>query len=117
MEFILYFHWDFPQQQKIFVCASALLTEATACGLALKWAKNAGLNHLILLTDSTSLVHALNQSTNIHVSIKWTISHIREIAKDLAWCQLIKVPRTQVHDAHTIARWCRINQQSTSETL
>lgn len=90
---------------------SALLMEAKTCMLAVEWVKQQ-VQCVILHTDSINLIRFLNYKQVPNVHVKCTINNNKEIAKGLDWCQVIKVSRDRVQQAHELARLCSSNTVS-----
>ncbi|XP_021850362.2 uncharacterized protein [Spinacia oleracea] len=82
---------------------SALHVEAMACLRALQWEKDCSLPHIVLYTDSATLVSYLERHIIPEISVRWTIQAIFEIGMNFLSCVINKVHRDQVHLAHFLA--------------
>lgn len=82
---------------------SRIFIEATACHRVIIWERDKGHINLHILTDSHVLMQLLCSEKAKDITIKWTIDRIRNLAKELTSCQVLKFSRNQVDTAHRLA--------------
>lgn len=67
------------------------------------WATTRGYIKLQIKTDSTLLAHSLHSMRTLDISIQWMLSDIQKMAGTLQWCQVLKLSREQIKNAHDLA--------------
>ncbi|KAL2894587.1 putative cytosol aminopeptidase [Bienertia sinuspersici] len=90
---------------------SAFQAEAVALLHALIWARHLGFCDLIVYTDSSLLISALQQRTTSNDSI-WVLQDILHLGCHFNTCKILKVSRLLIQPAHDQAHDCRYSSLS-----